>query len=422
MPESTDLERDLTAMLHNRADAARRPLEHEATLAVVGRARLRRNLNSALAGTLVLALIVAVGGLLASGALRDRDRTLPAPPTQRTAPLVAVGPNGLVSVGAGGRPTRFLAKGTGTTGLGFYTPVWSPDGSRLAVIAGNAVRGMAMYVVNADGTRLRKVVDCPGRGTCGTERMAGPAWSPDGSRLALVGDGLFVVDVASRVLQRFTSDTGEEVAAAPAWSPDGQRLAYSRRADVRVVQAEASGDGAAGDVTATVNGVSDVRTLDWSPDGTQLAISAEDGIYVADVTQRGSSSPGAAGSVSAERLVAQRPGEGPGSATWSPDGRHLAYFTTPKVGGGFAAQLRVLDVPTGDDRVVHEAPCCVSNWSPPQWSPDGTQLALSLDIDGASDESGLFLVAADGSGAQRLTPDLLTEPVWRPLPTVHASR
>jgi Tol biopolymer transport system component len=421
MPESTDLERELTAMLHQRADTARRPLEHAVTVAVVGRARRRRNLNGALAGTLVLALIVAVGGLLVSGALRDRDRTLPAPPTQRTAPLVAVGPSGLVSVSAGGKLTRFLAKGTDTTGLAFHTPVWSPGGTRLAVIAGNAVSGMAMYVVNADGTGLRKVVDCPGRGTCGTERLAGPAWSPDGTRLALVGDGLYVVDVASRVLKRLTTDTGDQVAAAPAWSPDGLRLAYSRRADVRVVQAEASGGGAVGDVTATVHGVTDVRTLDWSPDGTQLAISAEDGIYRADVGQQGSSSPGATGSVSAGRLVEQRPGEGPGAATWSPDGRSLAYFTTPKVDGGFSAQLRVLDVSTGDDRLVDEAPCCVSNWSPPQWSADGTQLVLSLDIDGAPDESGLFDVAADGSGTQRLSPDLLTEPVWRPMPAAHAS-
>jgi Tol biopolymer transport system component len=420
MPELTDLERDLTAMLHHRADTARPPHAHETMVAVVGRARRRRNLNSALAGALVLALVVAVGGL-ATGALRDRDRALPAPPTQPTAPLVAVGPNGLVSVNAGGKPTRFLAKGTDTSGLGFHTPVWSPDGTRLALIAGDAVRGTAMYVVNADGTRLRKVVDCPGNGTCGTERMAAPAWSPDGTRLALVGDGLYVVDVASRVLQRLTTGTGGEFAAAPAWSPDGRRLAYSRRADVRVVQAEASGGAAVGDVTATVDGVTDVRTLDWSPDGTQLAISADDGIYRADVGEQRSGSPGATSSVSARRLVEQRPGEGPGAATWSPDGRSLAYFTTPKVEGGFSAQLRVLDVSTGDDRLVDEAPCCVSNWSPPQWSADGTQLVLSLDIDGAPDESGLFDVAADGSGTQRLSPDLLTEPVWRPMPAAHAS-
>jgi Tol biopolymer transport system component len=230
-----------------------------------------------------------------------------------------------------------------------------------------------------------------------------------------------VVDVAPRVRQRPTTHPGALVAAAPAWPPDGLLLAYSQRADVRVVQAEASGGGAVGDLTATVHGVTDVRTLDWSPDDTQLAISAEDGIYRADVGQRESSSPGATGSVSAGRLVEQRPGEGPGAATWSPDGRSLAYFTTPKVEGGFSAQLRVLDVSTGDDRLVDEAPCCVSNWSPPHWSPDGTQLVLSLDIDGAPDKSGLYAVAADGSGTHRLSPDLLTEPVWRPMPTARAS-
>ena len=415
MPELTDLERNLTAMLRQRAYTARRPLDHESTLAVVGRARRRRARTAGLAATLVLALVVALGGVLVTGT--DRHRTLPAPPAPRVGRLVALGPDGLLSVTAGGKETPFLADDIDVTGLEFDVPVWSPGGTRLAFLAGDVARGpvgkMAVYVVKADGTKLRKVVDCPGIGSCGTELGAGPAWSPDGSRIALVGDGLLVVDVDSGVLQRLTLDTGGEVAAAPAWSPDGLRLAYARHDDVRVVQVEATGGAAVGDVMVTVDGVTDVRTLDWSPSGTQLAISAVDGVHIADLgPQLPESGPTAP--VTAAKVVAQRTGEGPAAASWSPDGRHLAYFTTPRVDGGFTAQLRVLDVSTGDDRVVHESPCCVSDWSPPQWSSGGTELVLSIQLDGAPQASGLFVVRVDGSGAERLTADPLTDPMWRP--------
>ena len=406
MPELTELERDLAAMLRNRADRTPRHPDAQGTAVVVGRARRRRAVNVAFAGTLALVLAVAVGGLLASGALRDRDRTLPAPPVHQPTALVAVsaGQGWLAAIAPGGRATRFLAKGTDTTGLDFASPAWSPDGSRLAFLAGDIGSGpvgdLAVFVANADGTGMRKVVDCPGKGSCGIERTAGLSWSPDGSRLALVGDGLYVLDVDAGRLQQLTA---APVAAAPAWSPDGTRIAYARRADVQVVEVD-------GAVTATVNDLTDAETIDWSPDGTRLAVSAGGGIYLAALGRPPTVT------VTAEKVVAQRTGEGPGAASWSPDGRSLSYFSTPRTSDGFIAQLRLLDVATGDDRVLYESPCCVAIWSPPAWSPDGTQLALSLGIDGASpSESGLFVVPADGSGAERWTAAVLTDPTWRPL-------
>jgi dipeptidyl aminopeptidase/acylaminoacyl peptidase len=53
-------------------------------------------------------------------------------------------------------------------------PQWSPDGRRLAF-----VREDEIWIVEADGSRLTKVVAKPGGGR-------DPRWSPDGRRLAFI--------------------------------------------------------------------------------------------------------------------------------------------------------------------------------------------------------------------------------------------
>jgi Tol biopolymer transport system component len=185
----------------------------------------------------------------------------------------------------------------------------------------------------------------------------------------------------------------------PVWSTDATRIAFVQPGQptrVRVVDVDT------GVVTSPGDSLRIVESVGWSPDGTRLVVSAEDGVYVldADGSQR-------------QRIVAQARGEGPAAASWSPDGTRVGYFTTPKVKGGFSAQLRVVDPDGRHDQVLYEAPCCVSDWSPPEWSPDGRFVALSLGIlDGQTEKSGLYLVAADGSGATRVR-GLLQNPAWQ---------
>ncbi|MDR0439687.1 MAG: Tol-Pal system beta propeller repeat protein TolB [Candidatus Accumulibacter sp.] len=95
------------------------------------------------------------------------------------------------------------------------------------------------------------------------------------------------------------------------------------------------------------------------------------------------------------------------SPTWSPDGSRLAYvsFENKK------PVTYVHSLLSGQRTVI--ANFKGSN-SAPAWSPDGRQLAVTLSKEGGSQ---IFLLDADGSGAQRrLTPgsSINTEPFFAP--------
>lgn len=159
----------------------------------------------------------------------------------------------------GGEPRRLTDHPVGA-----HDPEWSPDGRRLAFLADGADRrSEPVPVFEKDGRRRvvrvsehRHKLD--GRGFRGpaarhvwqvdvaTGEMAqltdGPhddwslAWSPNGGAIAFISDRaggrdlhyeggqLHVLDVATGVLRRLTSD--ESRAANPAWAPDGRRIAY----------------------------------------------------------------------------------------------------------------------------------------------------------------------------------------------------
>jgi dipeptidyl aminopeptidase/acylaminoacyl peptidase len=62
---------------------------------------------------------------------------------------------------------------------------WSPDGARVAFVALTADYAYALYVAEADGTGLRELLVLNPGDESGEILPAAPAWSPDGTRLAI---------------------------------------------------------------------------------------------------------------------------------------------------------------------------------------------------------------------------------------------
>jgi Tol biopolymer transport system component len=212
-----------------------------------------------------------------------------------------------------------------TGAMGVVHFAWSPDGKMLALTTSQKGNDYDVFIVNADGTSLRPVVESP-------LAEYGPQWSPDGTRIAFerwpLRDGdpgtpdLFVLDVVSGEINPLVTSPGWDTSVA--WSPDGDRLAFVRGDDrdeeIYVVNADGTGERQLTDIAG-----GGAERPAWSPDGTKLTFVAHDqeqwDVWVANDDGSG-----------ATRLTPTERYDGP--AVWSPDGSFLAFTATDITDGG----------------------------------------------------------------------------------------
>jgi hypothetical protein len=100
-------------------------------------------------------------------------------------------------------------------------PAWSPF-RRLIAFTGYDGENVDIYVINYDGTGLRRVTTDPGADYH-------PSWSPDGSRLAFSSDrsgggDIYTVDLTGGDLTQVTS--GPAYDRMPHWAPWEDRIAF----------------------------------------------------------------------------------------------------------------------------------------------------------------------------------------------------
>jgi Tol biopolymer transport system component len=98
-------------------------------------------------------------------------------------------------------------------------PSWSPDGSQITFASFDA--DPDIYVINADGTNLRRLTNSPGLNT-------DPDWG--GTQIVFTSerDGnaeLYVMSADGSGQTRLTNNPGFD--GYPVWSPDGSRIAFT---------------------------------------------------------------------------------------------------------------------------------------------------------------------------------------------------
>ena len=163
-------------------------------------------------------------------------------------------------------------------------PQWAPDGRRLAF-----VRDGEIWVVEADGARLSRVVAKPGGGRA-------PRWSPDGRRIAFLSrqrgwSQVWIIDAPVPRRGRPQRDpkapvataltpTGADVDAA-VWSPDGRSIAIAGQ--LRLDDLETSQISVVDVASGAMETVAGERSHDagpaWLPDGSLLYVSDADGWF-----------------------------------------------------------------------------------------------------------------------------------------------
>lgn len=159
-----------------------------------------------------------------------------------------------------------------------WTPRWSPDGRWLAYVSSRSGErnNDDLWLVSADGEIDMQL-------TTGLMVNTDAAWSPDGRRIAIIGNtvtehwygddaDLWLVDAGEGGMTRLTPDGGHSwrlEGAGVAWSPDGRTIyALSlRNGDKNITAVPANG----GVRTAVTNLDGTVTDFALSPDGTTFA-------------------------------------------------------------------------------------------------------------------------------------------------------
>jgi serine/threonine protein kinase len=225
-----------------------------------------------------------------------------------------------------------------------------------------------------------------------------PSLSPDGKSLVYASRAsgnydIYLKRIGSRKTANLTEDSQAEE-TQPAFSPDGKRIAFRRR----------GGPDGGGIYLMTENGESARRLTDfgynpaWSPDGKEIACTEN----LVETSNR-STIPSRLWIVNSATGASRNLAVGDAvQATWSPDGRRLAYWGVHK-----GSQRDIWTVAVNGGEPVQVTDDSFIDWNP-VWSPDGEYLYFISNRQGVM---SVWRVAIDQStGRARKEPEPVPTP------------
>jgi Tol biopolymer transport system component len=262
-------------------------------------------------------------------------------------------------------------------------PAWSPDGRQVTYASG----GM-LWLSDASGANPRAVT----RSELPVAHFQ-PAFSHDGRSLAFLRrrDGpyaeLAVVDVATGAVRELTHDRA--LALSPVWSPDGRFIYFSssRGGTLNIWKMSV----ASGEARLVTAGVGEDAEIDLAHDGTRLVFSTyRANVNLGDARLQGPSLP-------ALRWLTSDSARGEAYPRYSPDGRHIAYFTTKL--GAERETIWVMDEDGGNPtRLVDDERASVM----PRWTPDSEKLVYLSRVPGIVLEGELRRIPITGGAPESL--------------------
>src|SRR5579859_2910056 len=261
----------------------------------------------------------------------------------------------LYTINIDGSDQRLIA-----SDIDYGDPAWSPDGSQIAVQGWKSISASVpdvIYVMNADGSHIHAVTE----GGAAVFNASRPAWSPDGQHILFQGfnrvgggnSGLFVIKTDGSERRQLTNRSVVVDPERAAWSPDGSQIAFNGSQESLAPEDIYLMNADGSNLHRLTNGATrNVNYLHpaWSPDGKQIAFMSDlDGAYEI--------------------------------YTMTAYGKNIRHLTSNM---GWA--------------------CC------PAWSPDGTQIAFVSAL--ADEPDNVYVINIDGKGLRRVTSGL--DPAWQP--------
>jgi len=264
------------------------------------------------------------------------------------------------------------------------SPTWSPDGSKIAFVS-NAMDGQQIWVINLDGTGLRRI-------SSGMEGGLRPTWDRDGGHIHFD----HYDDAGNSRIWRMETDGSNAYLVSSAKydevscciSPDGTKMLVDNERGIQVY----SIGGVPESYFATPG-----EDPDYAPDGTKAVF-----IRNGNVWKRNIDKTGLAQLTTGDYFET--------TPRWSPDGTKIIFASNRPDKGNrriwvMAANCTNLHRLLSDDN----EPSTVSD-SDLAWSPDGSKIAFSRD-DGTFCE--IWIVNSTGVGLIQLTHTVAT-PTFSP--------